>query len=76
MPTSSGFGKSLVFLGQGFTFAAIVGVMAFAGHKADAWLGTDPWLLITGTLLGVGLAMYDLIRTVTAWEKRTQNGDE
>ena len=76
MPTTEGVGKSLVFLGQGFTFAAVVGVAAFAGHKADEWLGTDPWLLLTATLIGVALATIDLIRTVEAWEKRNRDKDE
>ncbi len=75
MPPTRGLGRSLVFTGQGFAFAAIVGVMAFAGNKADVWLETEPWLMATGTLVGVGLAIYDLIRTVEAWEKR-QSKDE
>lgn len=63
-------GTALVFIGQGFSFAAVVGVLAFIGYKLDAWLGTEPWLLVTGTLVGVAAATFDLLRTARAYERR------
>ena len=76
MTTPGGTGNALALMGQGFTFAASVGIMAYAGHKADEWLGSEPWLLITGTMIGVALAIYNLIRTVEAWEKRQKDREE
>ncbi|MBK8976883.1 MAG: AtpZ/AtpI family protein [Planctomycetes bacterium] len=35
------------------TFAAAVGLFAWLGHRADASFGTRPWLLVSGSLLGV-----------------------
>jgi F0F1-type ATP synthase assembly protein I len=67
---------ALAFTGAGFAFAAIVGVMAYLGHLADEKLGTDPWLLVVGAMLGVALATWDLIRTANAVEARRRKGDE
>ena len=61
--------RGLAFTGAGFSFCAIVGVMTWLGSWADGKFGTDPWLLISGSLLGVAIAVYDLIRTVNAFEE-------
>lgn len=75
MPRNGGSLRSLALVGQGFSFAAIVGVMAWLGHLADEKFGTDPWLLIAGTLVGVVVAVYDLIRMLQAWERKGQDRD-
>lgn len=61
--------RGLAFAGIGFSFAAIVGVMTYLGHLADGEWGTRPWLTITGGMLGVALAMFDLIRSVQRIER-------
>jgi len=66
-------GRGLALLGVGFSFGAVVGAMIWVGYEADAWLHTRPWLLLAGALLGVALATYDLIKTVTAFEKRNND---
>lgn len=63
----------LAYLGVGFSFAAIVGVMTLLGYLADGWLGTEPWLLVSGAMLGVTYATIDLIRTVNALERRKKD---
>ncbi len=30
----------------------------FAGPYVDQWLGTDPWLTLVMSLLGIGSALY------------------
>lgn len=47
-------------LGTQFTVTLLVGV--FAGIWADGRFGTDPWLTIAGSLLGIFAAMYVIIR--------------
>jgi F0F1-type ATP synthase assembly protein I len=61
--------KAWALTGAGFSFGAIVGVMAFGGYWLDEWLGTTPWLLISGILCGVAVATWDLIRTVNALDE-------
>lgn len=34
------------------------------GYLADGWLGTEPWLLLGGLLLGVIVGFYELARIV------------
>ena len=65
----------LAYVGAGFSFAAIVLVMALLGHLADGWLGMEPWLLIAGSLVGVTAATWDLMRTVSAIERRKKDTD-
>jgi ATP synthase protein I len=43
-------------------FAAVVSGL-LAGWLLDRWLGTKPWLLVTGVILGAAAGFYELIRT-------------
>ena len=52
----------------GFAYAAglalFASVAAFcgAGWLLDRWLGTDPWLLIAGIVLGSAGGLYEFMR--------------
>lgn len=37
---------------QGGSFTASILSGTLLGYLADMWLGTDPWLVVTGILLG------------------------
>jgi len=39
-------------------------LFTFLGYRADRWLGTEPWLLVLGALLGMAIAFYTLFRRV------------
>lgn len=43
-------------------FAAVVGGLG-VGWLLDRWLGTRPWLLVAGLILGAAGGFYELIRT-------------
>jgi F0F1-type ATP synthase assembly protein I len=60
----------LAFIGSGFSFAAIVGVMTWLGYLADGWLGTGTWLLVVGAMVGVAAATLDLIRLANSLARR------
>lgn len=45
-------------------FAAVVGGL-IAGWLLDRWLGTGPWLLVVGFILGVAAGFYEFIRTTS-----------
>jgi ATP synthase protein I len=34
------------------------------GYFGDRWLGTEPWLLVAGLLLGIVVGFYELARVV------------
>ena len=36
------------------------------GYFLDRWLGTRPWLLVAGSVLGIGLGFYLFFRAVAA----------
>jgi ATP synthase protein I len=42
-------------------FAAVVAGL-IVGWLLDRWLGTKPWLLVTGLVLGAAAGFYEFIR--------------
>jgi ATP synthase protein I len=42
-------------------FAAVVAGLIL-GWLLDRWLGTSPWLLVTGIVLGAAAGFYEFIR--------------
>jgi len=42
-------------------FAAVVSGL-IAGWLLDRWLGTSPWLLVAGIILGAAAGFYEFIR--------------
>ena len=48
--------------GAGFELVVPVLLGVVAGRWADGKLGTQPWLLLLGTLAGFTLGLYQLIR--------------
>ena len=45
-------------------FAAVVGGL-LVGWLLDRWLGTRPWLLVVGLILGAAAGFYEFIRTTS-----------
>lgn len=45
-------------------FAAVVGGL-IVGWLLDRWLGTGPWLLVVGFILGMAGGFYEFIRTTS-----------
>jgi F0F1-type ATP synthase assembly protein I len=50
--------------GLGFQFAAVLALFALGGWWLDEELGTRPWLLVLGCLLGAVGATIALVRAV------------
>lgn len=57
--------KSGLAYAVGFSLFAAVLAGLIAGWLLDRWLGTSPWLLITGIILGAGAGFYELIRSAS-----------
>jgi F0F1-type ATP synthase assembly protein I len=47
-----------------YTLIGAIIVLGALGYFADAWLGTGPWLLLLGLLLGIVVGFYELARVV------------
>lgn len=48
--------------GIGLELAGAVGAMALLGYLVDRWLGTGPWGVVVGAMLGVAGGLYNLIK--------------
>ena len=57
--------KSGLAYAAGFSLFAAVLAGLIAGWLLDRWLGTSPWLLITGIILGAAAGFYELIRSAS-----------
>jgi F0F1-type ATP synthase assembly protein I len=47
-----------------YTLIGAILLLGGLGYLADSWLGTDPWLLLVGLLLGLVVGFYELARIV------------
>lgn len=47
-----------------YTLIGAILLLGGLGYVADAWFGTEPWLLLLGLLLGVVVGFYQLARLV------------
>ena len=50
--------------------AASLALGVWGGYKLDARFGTEPWLLLTGSVLGVAAGLYHLYITVKGQKKQ------
>lgn len=46
------------YSGMAVQMIGILLAFVFAGKYLDEWLGTDPWLILVMSLLGIGSALY------------------
>jgi F0F1-type ATP synthase assembly protein I len=47
-----------------YTLIGSIVLLGGAGYALDWWLGTAPWLLVTGLLSGVVVGLYELAKMV------------
>lgn len=72
-PASGGVSDKMG-VGMRVAIELVAGVVAgtFIGLLADRWLGTKPWLLIVGFVLGCGAAFMNVYRVAQAEERRSK----
>jgi ATP synthase protein I len=46
----------------GITLFASVAAFCGAGYLLDRWLGTEPWLLIAGIVIGSAAGLFEFVR--------------
>lgn len=65
-------------LGVGLQFAGAILIFLFAGRWLDARLGTDPWLLLIGVLVGASAGFFSLYRqlVIVPRERERRRGDQ
>jgi ATP synthase protein I len=54
--------KSGIAYAAAFTLFASVASLCGMGWLADRWLGTSPWLMVAGLVLGAAVGFYEFVR--------------
>lgn len=54
--------KSGIAYAAAFTLFASVAALCGLGWLLDRWLGTDPWLMVFGLILGAAAGFYEFVR--------------
>jgi F0F1-type ATP synthase assembly protein I len=60
--------------GVGFQFVIMVLVFLFGGQWLDRKLGTGPWLMIAGLMVGGALGFWSLLRVAKAANEADEKG--
>ncbi|MFA5537455.1 MAG: AtpZ/AtpI family protein [Bacillota bacterium] len=63
-------------LSFGVTMAVSLFLGFYAGSQLDKKLGTEPWFLIVGLLLGTGLAFYSLFKEIQVLLKQSEKTEK
>ena len=50
------------YTGLGLTFALAIGGLAYVGSRLDLRWGTEPWLTLSGALVGMAVGFVNLFR--------------
>lgn len=66
-------GQSAQLVSLGTMLFACVAVGLGVGYFADRWLGTQPWLLLTGLGFGIAAAGVNFYRTIKALNRMDQS---
>jgi F0F1-type ATP synthase assembly protein I len=51
-----------------YTLIGAVVLLGAAGYGIDRWLGTSPYGVIAGLLLGIAVGFYELVKST--WQRR------
>ena len=60
----AGFQRAGSVAAASYALIGAIVLLGGGGYFADQWLGTSPWMLIGGLLLGVIVGFYELARVV------------
>jgi len=64
----------LASIGMTMVLATVIGLGA--GYYGDRWLGTGPWLMLGGLLLGIAAGFVNLFRSAKAAERELDESDD
>ena len=67
--------RAVRYTSVGLEFAVTVGLFTWLGLKGDARFGTDPWLTVVGSLIGIAAGMVLLLRPFLG-SKTTGKGED
>ncbi len=69
-------GSMAEYGGVGLQFAGAILLFLFAGRWLDERLGTEPWLLLTGVMVGAAAGFYSMYRQLVIVPRRREEDGE
>ncbi len=69
--SGSGFLRYAKYLAVAFEFIGSIAAGVFVGGALDAWLGTQPWLILAMTIAGTCIGFYRMIQILQRFERNT-----
>ena len=69
---ASSYRKAGPYIDASWQLAGAVGLGSLAGWWLDKKLGTGPWLLVSGSLFGIGLGFYLFFKILMSLGKRSK----
>lgn len=60
-------------IGLGWQIAATLVVFTLGGYALDKWLGTSPWLILTGAMLGMIAVFVQIFRIASDLDRRRKD---
>ena len=67
---ASSYRKAQPYIDASWQLAGSVALGTLLGWWLDKKLGTNPWLVVTGSLLGIGAGFYAFFKTLSALGKK------
>ncbi|OWY71823.1 hypothetical protein B7486_09185 [cyanobacterium TDX16] len=61
--------KGMKYAGVATQFAVTLGVFGYIGLSADQKYACDPWGVLTGILLGMGLGIWSMLKQLEKLDK-------
>ena len=52
------------YMNIGWMFVVSMLLFTYGGYKADAYFGTEPWLMVVGALVGMAVGFYNFFLVV------------
>jgi F0F1-type ATP synthase assembly protein I len=68
-PFGKGFGAGYSIVGAGFQLVFSILFFLGVGYLADRRLGTSPWLMLVGILVGLGAGFYAFWLRISAMSR-------
>ncbi len=60
----------------GIQLAAILLLFLFGGHWLDERYGSSPWFVLLGTVIGMGVGFYNLMKSLSELDKMLKKDSE
>ncbi len=67
---ASSYRKAQPYIDASWQLVGAVGLGSLLGWWLDKKLGTNPWLLVAGSLLGIGTGFYAFFKALTSLGKK------